>query len=135
MPKSTVIYEILPTWQSISVTPLLLSQRAQPAMRPLSCLTIFPEVFYDPTNHQIATRYGSYPPSLFFSAPTNLSLQSRPIFKAPVARASLLGLDKLAQQKREAEAAKAEHTPKKVKLDSTADEDEDDQVDEFESGM
>jgi hypothetical protein len=48
-------------------------------------------------------------------------LQSRPIFKAPVARTSLLGLDKLAQQKREAEAAKTTSDTKKIKLDYAED--------------
>jgi pre-mRNA-splicing factor ATP-dependent RNA helicase DHX38/PRP16 len=50
-------------------------------------------------------------------------LQSRPIFKAPAPRASLLGLDKLAQQKRDAEASKAAHATKKVKLDYDNEED------------
>lgn len=54
--------------------------------------------------------------------------QSRPIFKAPTARASLLGLDKLAQQKREAEAAKASESQKKIKIDYAADEDQDEEM-------
>jgi len=54
--------------------------------------------------------------------------QSRPIFKAPTARASLLGLDKLAQQKREAEAAKASESQKKIKIDYGADEDQDEEM-------
>lgn len=61
-------------------------------------------------------------------------MQSRPIFKAPVARASLLGLDKLAQQKRDAEAAKSGHAPKKVKLDYTADGDIEEQEIESDIG-
>lgn len=54
--------------------------------------------------------------------------QSRPIFKAPTARASLLGLDRLAQQKREAEAAKASESQKKIKIDYAADEDQDEEM-------
>ncbi|KAG2187165.1 hypothetical protein INT44_004837 [Umbelopsis vinacea] len=54
--------------------------------------------------------------------------ESRPIFKAPTARASLLGLDKLAQQKREAEAAKASESQKKIKIDYAADEDQDEEM-------
>jgi hypothetical protein len=57
-----------------------------------------------------------------------LNLQSRPIFKAPTARASLLGLDKLAQQKREAEAAKASQSQKKINLNYGADEDQDEEM-------
>ncbi|KAI8381606.1 uncharacterized protein BYT42DRAFT_311362 [Radiomyces spectabilis] len=91
-------------------------------------------VVSDGTKSEVLMLGNNLPGGLIVRNKSSSSAEERPIFKAPPARGSLLGLDELARKKRLAEAAKEaesaasqkeKYAEKKVKLDSTSNWDDD----------